>query len=82
MRPPRVGTDLESDELWTATFRGSALFRQPASEDGLKTLPFQLLLDSDGGIGIAVDSDDYPVERISAAHEYKRREIPLMPGLR
>jgi hypothetical protein len=65
-----------------ATFRGSALFGYPASEDSLKTLPFQLVLDSDSGIGIAIDSDGHPVERIGAALEYKRREITLTQGLR
>ena len=43
---------------------------------------FQLVLDPAGGIGIAVDSDGHPVERTGVALEYKRREIPLMQGLR
>lgn len=73
--------DLESDWFWATTFRGSALFGTPGSEYGLKTLPFQFVFDSDGGIGIAVDSNGHTVERTGAAFEYKHREIPLTQGL-
>jgi len=74
--------DFEPDWLWAATFRGSALFGCPASADSLKALPFQIVLDPDGGIGIAVDPDCHPVEGVGAALEYKRREITLAQGLR
>ena len=63
------------------TLRGSVLFGRPVSEVGLKTLPFQLVLNSGGGIGIAVDSYSHPVERAWAALEHKHREIPLTQDL-
>jgi len=40
------------------------------------------MLDSNSGIGIAVDSDGHPVERIVTAFEYKRGEITLTQALR
>ncbi len=51
---------------------GRALFGRPAPEGSLEALPFELVLDGDSGISIAVRSDGHSVEAVGATPEHKR----------